>query len=225
MRNWNTHVTYFIRGKRLSGQLLLPQLLLVLTLSSCATDSERAGSEGALLGGLVGGVIGNVLDDERGAMVGAFFGSMLGSKWGTHVASKKAEYESQEAYLGDVIAAAEKVASDAESYNKMVSNRIVQLEQREKELKISKATYQEQQIQLKKFESELELALNKTNTNIEVVAREIEIQNRVIAEEKSSADPQFVKVATGGISDLEIQQRALRRALAQLNRIDERRVY
>ena len=209
---------------RSSCRLLLAYTF-ILSLSGCATDAALTESQGALLGAAVGGVIGKIVGEEKGAIAGIFFGSIIGSKWGVHVASKKESYANQEAYLKDVIAAAETVTLDTQEFNKTISQRIDQLKQRQRELKVAASEHIEQQESLKKHESELAMALEITNTNILRVAHEIEIQKRVIAAEQSTARLQLVNVASAGVSELEIQERALRRALAQLKSIDERRIY
>lgn len=224
MINRNIFEIYLNTAKSFSIKTLLISVVLIV-LSGCATDSARTEAQGALLGAVAGGVIGKLIGEEKGAIAGAYFGSILGSKWGVHVASKKEDYANQETYFRDVITAAKIVESDAENYNKVVARKIDMLKLRKNELHASASNHRKQQQKLKNINTEIKITRNQTNSKIERVTQEIEIQKKVITAERKTASPQLLKVAAGGVSDLEIQQRALHRALAQLKIIDERRIY
>ena len=210
---------------RLPRNALLAANALVVLTGCVTTDTQQTKAQGTAIGALIGGLAGAAIDDKRGAIIGAIAGAAIGHAWGSHVASKKANYANQEAYLKDVIAAADAVAADAEAYNKRIARTIGRLKQRETELRLAAAKHQAQQHQLKKFEAELQVAISETEKKLKIVMDEIKIQKRVVANEQRSAPPRLMTVAAGGISDLEIQQRALQRALTQLESIDERRAY
>lgn len=201
---------------------------LSFILASCAniSDREQAQAEGALVGCGIGSIIGNLLGkDTKSTIAGCVAGGIAGAAYGDHVASKKASYADQESYLNDVIAAANVVTKDAEAYNQRISVQIKQLESQEKVLSQAIAEQKTLKRELKTFETELTLAKTETEKQLQRVNNEIEIQNRVITSEKETASPKLMTVAASGVSDLEIQQRALTQALAQLENIDSRRAY
>lgn len=225
MMNWKPCEKFVTPKKGLSVKLLLIVITLLM-LSGCATtDAARTEAQGTLLGAVLGGVVGEIIGEKQGAIVGAYFGSILGNKWGQHVAGKKSEYANQELYLKDVIHASTVVTTDAIAYNKRIKGTITDLEKRKVELEASTAAHLNHRRQLKDFESGLKVASSETEKKIALVTREIEVQKKVIAMEQSTASSELIKVANIGVSDLEIQQRALNRALAQIKKIDDRRAY
>ncbi|GAA6169637.1 hypothetical protein NBRC116591_34480 [Sessilibacter corallicola] len=162
---------------------------------------------------------------KKGALLGGAIGAAAGYGWGNHVASKKEQYSNQEAYLNDVIGAAEAVTNDAKIYNRLITNKISKLERQEQALEVATSEQKDQQIEIGTLTSELQLAIKETEEKINLVNSEIEIQKRVVANEKSTNSPKLINAALSGISNLESEQTSLLRALTKLKSIDERRAY
>jgi hypothetical protein len=100
-------------------------------LASCANiknDQTRTKAEGAGGGAVAGAILGGLLGGWRGAAIGAAAGGAVGYGVGAHVASKKAKYKNQEAWLSACIAQAQSVNSSARAQNARLSARINDLE-------------------------------------------------------------------------------------------------
>jgi hypothetical protein len=89
---------------------------------------------GAVLGAAVGGAIGYAAGGRsglaRGAAIGGGAGAVAGFAYGTHVAKRKSEYASREAWLDACIASAHRVNSNAYAYSRTLEGRIARLESR-----------------------------------------------------------------------------------------------
>lgn len=114
--------------KTLRGGLILALITaMALSTISCANianDRTRTQTEGALagagVGAAMGGIIGAITGDEStalvGAAIGAGVGALVGGAIGTHVANKKAEYATEEAWLDACIKEAQSANQAAAAY-------------------------------------------------------------------------------------------------------------
>lgn len=130
---------------RTSGVLLL-SLGLILPAGGCANiqnDGTRTRTEGTLVGAGAGAGVGALLgqiigQDTKGTLIGAGIGLVLGSLSGflvgDHVADKKAEYASQEAWLDACIADARKNNAELAEYNSKLGKEIAELDKKSKTL-------------------------------------------------------------------------------------------
>lgn len=157
-------------------------------LSGCANiknDASRTKTEGALtgvgvgavigagLGALVGGVDGALL----GASIGGAIGGAAGFAYGSHVAGKKAEYASQEAWLDACIVQAQNVNTEATAYIAELETEIAELDKSTTKLaaeyKSNKASKEYVVAETSKIATkEKELALNLTTLEHEVASQE-----------------------------------------------------
>jgi hypothetical protein len=121
-------------------------LILVMAVG-CATtpDGRKTQAQGtaigAVLGAVVGGAVGYAAGGSRGlgrgAAIGAAAGGVAGFAYGTHVAKRKAEYASREAWLDACIASAHRVNSNAYAYSRSLESRIARLESRSRAARAS----------------------------------------------------------------------------------------
>ena len=112
---------------------------LLLALSGCQNiqnDGTRTRTEGALggavlgagLGALIGAASGNA---GRGALIGLAAGSVTGLAYGNHVANKKANYRSTEAWLDACIAQAETTLRQTQRYHAQLQRQIQLLQSKQ----------------------------------------------------------------------------------------------
>lgn len=122
--------------------------LLIVFGAGCATtpDGRLAQAQGtgigAVLGAGAGALIGAATGGRdgvaRGALIGAAAGGAAGFAYGTHIAKRKAEYSSREAWLDACIASAHRVNSNAYAYSRSLEGRIAKLEARARAARVSK---------------------------------------------------------------------------------------
>jgi uncharacterized protein YcfJ len=163
--------------------------LCMCMLASCTNiqnDGTRTRTEGALggaaigagLGALIGAASGNA---GRGALIGLASGGIAGLAYGNHVANKKANYRSTEAWLDACIAQARRTNQSARAYNSGLSARITKLRS---EIASAKASGNRGVLQQKKAEIiNLEREAAK---QIKGIDSEITTQNRVLGQAGSS---------------------------------------
>ncbi len=238
-QNKSKNAAFLIREKFLYSPIILLTLAITFSGGCATTDSGKTKTEGAGIGAVMGAIVGTVAASFRcdsdkkdcakarrqGATVGAVAGGAAGYAYGTHVANKKTEYASEEAYLNDVIANAAKVAEEAKVYNVDLKKQLTVLDKKKSEL-ISATDRQEQnKASIRKNNEELITTIKQTENELKLVTNEISIQNKVIERERESAPARLINVALGGVTELEIQERALQQSLAQLKLIDNRRAY
>lgn len=93
---------------------------------------------GAGTGALIGAAAGGRNGVATGAIIGAVAGGGIGFAYGTHVARRKAEYASREAWLDACIAQAHRVNSNAYAYSRSLESRIARLEARARAARAAK---------------------------------------------------------------------------------------
>ncbi len=101
-------------------------------LSSCTNiqdDGTRTRTEGTLAGAGIGALAGAIIGNQSGnagagALIGGAVGGLAGLAYGNHVANKKAQYRSEEAWLDACIAQARSTNQAARDYNRQLSIRI-----------------------------------------------------------------------------------------------------
>lgn len=112
--------------------------LLTFGATQCATTQDGRTTQaqgtalgaagGALLGAGIGALTGDSDTALKGAAIGGALGAAGGFAYGSHVANKKANYASTEAWLDACIAEAEKKRSAAVAYNKRLNSQLARLE-------------------------------------------------------------------------------------------------
>lgn len=164
-------------------------LVLAAMLSNCANiqdDGTRTRVEGGLAGGAIGAGLGAIIGHQsgrawEGAAVGAAVGGLAGLAYGNHVASKKARYATEEAWLDDCIASAEKQNARAVAYNRSLENKIANLN---RQIAAAKASHN--RAEQKRLKNEVQNLNKETLQEIEVLDNEIAAQNAVLKDTHSS---------------------------------------
>ncbi|MCB1276520.1 YMGG-like glycine zipper-containing protein [Prosthecobacter sp.] len=160
-------------------------LCMFASCTNIQNDGTRTRTEGALggaalgagLGALIGAASGNA---GRGALIGLAAGSIAGLAYGNHVANKKAQYRSTEAWLDACIAQARRTNQNARSYNSTLSARISKLSS---EIAAAKASGNRGALRQKK--AEIINLENEASKQMKTIDSEITNQNRVLGEASS----------------------------------------
>lgn len=164
--------------------------LCLCMLSSCANikdDGTRTRTEGTLGGAALGAGLGALIGAAsghagQGALIGLAAGGIAGLAYGNHVAMKKSQYRSTEAWLDACISQARRTNEGARSYNNGLSSKISKLKN---EIAAAKASGNQGVLQQKKAEI---IKLEKeTSKQMKGIDSEITNQNRVLGEAKSTS--------------------------------------
>jgi len=104
--------------------------LITFGATQCAStpDGRKTQGQGTAIGAGAGALVGGLLGGKEGALWGAGIGAAGGFAYGTHVANKKAQYKSTEAWLDACIAQAESKRKAAVAYNGKLDRRLGQLQ-------------------------------------------------------------------------------------------------
>lgn len=206
--------------KIMLGLMALPLIV------GCATDRQQTQAEGAAIGCGVGALIGNLIGKDREATaIGCAAVGMAGAAYGTHVADQKAQYASREAHFQAVILNAKKVSSESEAYNKQLSAQIAGTRQEILKINNMSGNVAAKNQKLSEQKQMVAQIISKTEQNLSIVKNEIVVQKAFLANNQHHVNSSMVKVSQQEISQLEIENRALERALSELKMIDNRRAY
>jgi len=231
-----------VRKNCLPALVLATWIAGITFFTGCAnTDANRARGEGAGLGAVIGAILGNVVGDGRGAIAGAVIGGLVGAGVGDHVAQRKAEYIQREDHLRAVASQAQQTERQARGYNEQLRQAIVLLEQTEQRLRTEAMTEQARTQLVMENRRRMVALLQQTDKAISDVRNQIAVQQAAIRAEQQAAiraerqalarnepqpaRPEGIQLVAFGVRDLQIQERELQRAQAQLRMIDSRRAY
>lgn len=162
----------------------------VAFVASCANikdDQTRTRAEGTLAGSVIGGGLGAIIGHQsghgwEGALIGAAAGGLAGLAVGDHVARKKANYASREAWLDACIANAEKVNRHAISYNNSLRSKISGLESR-----LAAAKRSGDKDEMRRVKQAVVVLQKDAAQEAKVVDNEIKEQNSVVNQTGSSS--------------------------------------
>ena len=205
--------------KRLLSVVLIGALLGA-SLAGCANiqdDGTRTKTEGTLVGAgagaLIGAGIGALVGGRKGALIGAGIGAAAGSAIGfgvgTHIAKKKAEYASEEAWLDACLDQAQKANNEAKAYNQKLAGEIKTIDRQTASLKKQYAEKSASKSQLTAEKKNIDAKLKETRDMIAALDNEIASQTEVLQDAKSSGKNDYV-------SSLDAEIAALRKQKAQL---------
>ena len=180
---------------------------LVLVMGSgCATTADGRKTQaqgtviGAALGAVVGGAVGYAAGGRsglgRGAAIGAAAGGVAGFAYGTHVAKRKAEYASREAWLDACIASAHRVNSNAYAYSRSLEGRIARLESRARAARVSK-----NKAEARAIKSEIASIRTEAKQKTVVVDKELGDQQQAISEGRGARNYTELKSEVGTLQE------------------------
>src|SRR5262249_11063909 len=165
-------------------------ILVTGLLAGCAglSDTERTTTESTLIGtgagAAVGAGIGALVGGGRGAAIGAGVGGVVGTgagyAWGSHVASKRAEYARQEDYLKPLRASARETEEQTRQYNAALTAEIQRLDRETARLVHQ---YQQRRIArsaLQRSRQETAAKLAEAEQRLQHVETEIQMQQRAL---------------------------------------------
>jgi hypothetical protein len=211
-------------------------LLVTGLLAGCAglSDTQRTTTESTLLGtgagAAVGAGVGALVGGGRGAAIGAGVGGIVGAgagyAWGSHVASKRADYARQEEYVEALLASARETQEQTRQYNAALTGDIQRLDretarlvQQSKQRRLAKSALQRSQQATAAKLAEAEHQLHHVET-------EIDIQHRALQHEptltRPAQGPSQMRVLHAEIRQLERQRDVLAQQVQTLAAIHAR---
>jgi len=207
-------------------------MIMIFSLSGCATDAQRTRTEGAAAGVVLGGVAGRVIGGNRdGAVVGAVTGGLAGLVIGDQVATKKERYATQEDMLRASAERATTLARASQQRNAQLARDIAALDQSVKQLRSAKmsaaskrtaalANQKTQQALLVSVDGNLRQLREETARQAEVL-KAVGTPGQAVATRPTAG----VELVSASMRNLDQQTRLLEQAKRNLQAIDERRAY
>jgi hypothetical protein len=211
-------------------------ILVTGLLAGCAglSDTQPTTTESTLIGtgagAAVGAGVGALVGGGRGAAIGAGVGGVVGAgagyAWGSHVASKRAEYGRQEDYVNALRASARETQEQTRQYNAALTADIQRLDretarlvQQYKQRRISRSA-------LQRSRQETAAKLAEAEQQLQHVESEIQIQQRALRQEQDQARtarvPSQLRTIHAEIRQLELQRDLLEQQVQMLASIDAR---
>lgn len=162
-------------------------LIMIFSLSGCATDGDKMRGTGAGAGAVIGGVLGYVLGGEQGAALGALIGAGAGFALGHEVTKRKEKYaNAEEAIIGET-AQVEQVTQQTRAANQQLTQdiqtnqqAIARLEADRNQGQATQAALQEQYKQVAQLRDQAQQALT-------AVENELKVQQELYAEYQEKA--------------------------------------
>jgi hypothetical protein len=213
-------------------------ILVTGLLAGCAglSDSQRTTGESTVIGtgvgAAVGAGVGALVGGGRGAAIGAGVGGVVGAgtgyAWGSHVASKRAEFARQEDYVNAMLASARETQEQTRQYNVTLTADIQRLDretarlvQQYKQRRITKSA-------LQRSRQETAAKLAEAEQQLQHVETEINIQQRALQQKQDLARtaqvPNHVRAMHAEIRQLERQRGMLEQQVQTLASINARLV-
>ncbi|MDR9440831.1 MAG: glycine zipper domain-containing protein [Halomonas sp.] len=206
--------------------LMIPLLAASLMTSGCASmdDQGRTRTEGTAAGAVIGGLLGYAVGDERGAAIGAALGAGAGYAIGNEVAKRKQAYATTEAFLDGEIAHVQQFNQTTVAYNEQVRAEITRLEAEADRMQARVASGEMARDELQGERNAIARRLEKSETLEKALARELKVQQRILAEEGGSRpeDDPYLAQLSAEVEELQRNLNQLRDDSAQLASIDER---
>lgn len=209
-----------MRGFFCSGFRIFLVVLLSLCLTCCANiedDGTRTRTEGTLagagIGALVGAGIGALVGGRDGAAIGAGIGAIVGGgaglAVGDHIAGKKAEYASREAWLDACIAQARQVNADTAQYNAQLKKDIRDLDKKSTRLA---AAYKKKRANKSALEAEtrkIQQQQEEVGNKIASLEQEVSAQKTVVEDARKNNNVSEAQVIDAEILQMEKQIKQL----------------
>ena len=208
------------------AKTLFVVLIVCTLLPGCATmsDQDRTKAEGAGAGAVLGGLIGYAVGGGRGSAIGAAAGAGLGFLVGNEIAKRKQAYASSEEFLDAEITTTQEFNNTTMAYNEKLSRDVAMLEEESKSLrgKYDKGVVDKKVLIAKSADLQKRVDANKKLEN--TLARELEVQTAILADEKKSrsVDDQHIARLEKEVNALQKNLDTLRDGSTQLARIDQR---
>jgi len=213
-------------------------LALVMTLlSGCATMDDRQTTQaqgagfGAVAGAVIGGLIGGLGADKGsrtdaaigGAVLGGIIGGLGGAAYGTHVANRKAEYASSEAYYEACIVQAIKVRSETQQLNLALQKDLDALDQRSAQLLAEIEGGKNRKSELNDLRKQGQIRLADAQKAMDKLTVELKLQREVLEEERKT-NPNSSQLAKlqETVQELEDQRIQLQQRTQRLASINNR---
>jgi Glycine zipper len=211
-------------------------ILVTGLLAGCAglSDSQRTTTESTLIGtgagAAVGAGVGALVGGGQGAAIGAGVGGVVGAgtgyAWGSHVASKRAEYSRQEDYVKALLASARETQEQTRQYNATLTTDVQRLDretarlvQQYKQRRITKSA-------LQRSRQETAAKLAEAEQQLQHVESEIQIQQRALQQEqqlaRTSRVSSHMRTMHAEIRQLERQRDVLEQQVQTLASINTR---
>ena len=200
------------------------------TVESTAVGTGVGAAVGTGVGAAVGAGVGTLVGGGRGAAIGAGVGGVVGAgtgyAWGSHVASKRAEYSRQEDYVKALLASARETQEQTRQYNATLTMDVQRLDretarlvQQYKQRRITKSA-------LQRSRQETVAKLAEAEQQLQHVESEIQIQQRALQQEqelaRTSRVSSHMRTMHAEITQLERQRDVLEQQVQTLASINTR---
>lgn len=195
-------------------------LIMIFFVTGCVamTDRQQTIFQGTALGAAggaaAGAAIGQVIGGDTeatliGAGIGGVIGGIGGGMWGTHVADKKADYNTTEKYLNACITAAEDATRQAKEYNKKMRTNI---KEENKRIEALVAQYNKKQIsagELRKQKNRIDQQIAQMQVDHDAIRFQIDKFKKARSEAANEGSAELLAQLDVQISQLESEANKL----------------
>jgi len=180
-------------------------LVIVFGTGCAATQDGRLAQAqgtgiGAVLGAGAGALLGAAAGGRNGVLTGALIGAAVGGAggfaYGTHIAKRKSEYSSREAWLDACISQAHRVNSNAYSYSRSLEGRIARLESRARAARASK-----NRAAARAVKSEIAALQSQARQQVQTVSKEIGDQQPAVSQGRGAGNYRSLKTEVNSLQE------------------------
>ena len=203
---------------------LIASAVVVLFVTSCATQSEQARTEGTLGGAAIGAAVGaglgyligrDAASAGIGAAIGALAGGVGGYVYADRIAKRHEELSGKENDLDARVAFARGVNEDTQEYNARLKKDVSELEPKITELAAKKKKQEITQRELEKEKQALATRVKDANKQLAVGQDELQALKKFRSEQKKSSKELDEEIKT--LEQSLAQMKSSTNALASLN--------
>ncbi|HEY7553167.1 MAG TPA: glycine zipper domain-containing protein [Candidatus Binatia bacterium] len=203
---------------------LIAVAVVVLFVTSCATQGDQARTEGTLIGAGIGAAIGAGLGYAIGgsgtaagigAAIGAAAGGAGGYVYADRIAKRHDELSGKETDLDARVAFARGVNEDTQEYNARLKKEVTELEPKITELAAKKEKQEITQRELQKEKQALATKVKDANKQLAVGQDELQALKKFRSEQKTTSQELDEEIKT--LEQSLAQMKSSTSALASLN--------
>ena len=199
----------------------LVSLLIVLTfMVGCAGTSDKTKTQnqgagiGAAGGAAIGALLGQIIGGDTastlvGAVIGGVAGAIGGGLYANHVVNQKETYASEEAYLNDCIASADKINTETREYNDTLISEVQSLDDEASKMVAQYNLQEIKKADLEVKQKEIDAKHSEAEKTLERALAEITLQKE--------ARKQMTSVTQAQLDQMDNQIKELEKTVDELN--------
>jgi len=199
---------------------LVSLLIVLIFMAGCAGTSDKTKTQnqgagiGAAGGAAVGAIIGQLIGRDTkstviGAAIGGLAGAVGGGLYANHVVNQKDKYASEETYLNDCIASADKVNTETQQYNDTLRSEMQSLDDEANKMVAQYNLKEIKKTDLLAKQKEIDTRHSEAETKLKRALAEIALQKE--------ARKQLTSASQAQLEQMDNQIKELEKTVDELN--------